>query len=565
MARRGAGALVPLAGLALVAAHAAALPLLVEVTAREPLRVELRAPLRAAGAGALAIEADLPDHLVQRAEIWIDGEPRGGAGSLGALAAAAPDGGPYSAGMHRIEWRLGYRGGAERRVGWTQLTGPYQDPADPPCSVRVLFGQALLDDGAAGPHTVAHLVRTLAARELAGFDRWPLGRFERVGDVRLRWTGPEDGASGGEGGAARDGHVRADIEVVLTRAALALTVRLAPRIEAGELRFAAHTEARVRVESRVVQWLVDLVRGDALVTRLARHEIAGALDDLLTVPPPLDLGGGRAIELSFCRDRPVEIVTGSHAAVWLAVRLDQAAAAAAARGLPGGPPLLDPALGIAAPAAAAVPAVPPAGAGPPVAIELDGNALNGLLHILWSTGFLEEALAREEIVERFNRDPLVTGLLLVRARGLSLPLPPTASPARRPGETFELAVASALHIDDGPLSTPAHLFGRVGVTVSGALEVALSIRELGLTCEPRPGLLDPCYPELAAELIERAPELHGELSRRFTRLLARLFIQRDLGPPGGEGRFRIDRSRVRPPPAGRHGPLRIELEGRVLP
>ena len=36
-----------------------------------------------------------------------------------------------------------YRGGVERRVGWTQLSGPYQDPAQPPCSARILFGQRL--------------------------------------------------------------------------------------------------------------------------------------------------------------------------------------------------------------------------------------------------------------------------------------------------------------------------------------------------------------------------------------------------------------------------------------
>src|SRR5690606_1512702 len=122
-------------------------------------------PRRAAIPGVLEVEAALPASLTRRARLWIDGEHRGGAGDLARLSTEAAGGGPYPAGLHQIEWRTSYRGGASHRVGWSQLTGPYQDPAAPPCSVRVLFGQALLDDEADGARTLAHLVRTLAERE----------------------------------------------------------------------------------------------------------------------------------------------------------------------------------------------------------------------------------------------------------------------------------------------------------------------------------------------------------------------------------------------------------------
>src|SRR5690606_35643633 len=312
-------------------------------------------------------------------------------------------------------------------------------------------------------------VRSLIERELAGFDRWPVGRFVGVSAIELAWDGGEEAAAGGE---ARSGHLRASIEVELSRATLGLTLRLTPRVEGSELRFSATTRARVAMASRVAQWVVDLIDGDEIVAELADREIAGALDRLLTAPPPLELGGGREVEHVLCDGRQVEVVSDRHAALWLAVRLNRAAAAGARPGRDAAPVLLPPALA-AGGAAAHAPSAP-------VAIELDGNAVNGLLHVLWATGFLEEALAAEGIADRFNDDPLVAELLTVRARGPTLPLPPTVAAGRRPGQSYELGVASAFTIEDGPLRTPAHLFGRAGFAIAGGLDVDISLDELGL-------------------------------------------------------------------------------------
>ena len=530
----------PLAGIGLLAAHAAALPLLVARADRPSLVVELRAPRRAA-AGHLEVEASLPAGLADRTSLQLDGQESGPAKNLAALASA-----PLAAGLHRLEWRAAYRGGIERRVGWSQMTGPYQDPAHPPCGARILFGQRLLDDGAAGPGTIAHVIAGLVDAELRGFDRWPVGSYQRVKSLALDWVGPA---------ADLPGHLRVAVDLALSSATIGLTVRLVPRVEGGQLALDARTEARVDLDNRIYQWAVDLVRGDEILSRLARREIAGALDDLLGAPPPLDLGGGRSIELAFCPGKEIEIVSGQHAAVWLEARMAAAAAAGATNGRTGGPVLLP-----------AEPPLPTAPLAAPIALELDGNALNGLLHVLWATGWFEQALTDARVVESFHQDPVVRDLLSVRVRGPILPVPPTLAPARRPGASYELGIASTFWLADGDLLTPAHLFGRAGFELRPRIaDVALTLGELGLTCEPVPGRLEPCYPELAAELVARAPELHGELSAWFGRVMSELLVERDLTPPDSPARYRIERADVVPPPAGRHGPLRLELHGRIEP
>ncbi|HTE56304.1 MAG TPA: hypothetical protein VK698_35870 [Kofleriaceae bacterium] len=528
-------------GVGAVAGHAAAFPWLIARLDRAPLRVRVRAPLAAPGPH-LAISADLPGDAAARARVVVDGEELA---SAAALASLEP--GP---GLHRVEWRARYRGGIERRVGTTQLVGPFQDPASPPCSARLLVGQGLLDDGRAGPGTLAHLVAALVEREMDGFDAFPVGAFQRVRAVRIRWVGSRP---------KQPGHLRVALELGFHRAALELTIRLETHIVGGQLRLSSRAEARVKLDNRLVQWMSDLIDGDEIAARMARREIAAALDQVMTAPPPLPLGRGRALELAYCPGRDIEVVDGSHASVPLAVALAPAAAAARRAGRVGAPVLLPPAPALAG---------PPAAMTAPLAIELDGNALNGLLYVLWATGYLEESLAGSGIVERFNRDPIVAELLSVRARGPSLPLPPTLAPSTRPGQSYQIGVASALLLEDGALRTPAHLFGRAGFDLAASepdrpagLAPRLSLHELGLTCEPEPGLLEPCYPELAAQLIERAPEVHDQLSAWFSDLLARLLVDQEIAPAGSLARFRLRRSAIHPPPPGQHGPLRIDLLG----
>ena len=529
------------AGVALVAGHAAALPWLMDRLDRAPLVVRVRAPLVAPGAALSLAAVDVPPDAAARARLFIDGEDVAAVPAAGAVYVARPPG------LHHIEWRARYRGGVERRVGWTQLAGPFQDPAHPPCGARLLVGQRFLDDGRAGPGTMAHLVAGLVDREMSGFEAFPVGTFERVRAIAMRWVSPAGGDAG---------HLRVSLAFGFTHAVLDLTIRIAPHLAGGQLRLSSRTDARVHLRSRVVQWVSDLIHGDDIAARMARGEITATLDDIMTAPPPLPLGGGRALELAYCADRDIEVVGDSHASVPLAVALGPAAAAARRAGRAAAPVLLPAEPG----------AVPAAAMTAPLAVELDGNALGGLLYVLWGTGYLEEALAASGIASRFDRDPVVRELLSVRARGPALPLPPTLTASRRPGESYEIGVASSLSLEDGPQRTPAHIFGRAGFELTGTgagRQPRLSLRDLGLTCEPEPGLLEPCYPELAAALIERAPELHGQLSAWFGDLLTDLLIDRDIAPTGSGARFRLRQSVIVPPPPGRHGPLHIDLMGQL--
>ncbi|HTL35150.1 MAG TPA: hypothetical protein VL326_18605, partial [Kofleriaceae bacterium] len=53
------------------------------------------------------------------------------------------EGGP---GLVRKHWTKSYRGGFVRDVGVTQLVGPFQDPARPACTGRIVIGQTFLSD-----------------------------------------------------------------------------------------------------------------------------------------------------------------------------------------------------------------------------------------------------------------------------------------------------------------------------------------------------------------------------------------------------------------------------------
>jgi hypothetical protein len=529
--RRARRWLVLAIGVAATAGHAAALPWLVARFDRAPLRVRVAGPPIAPGP-ALDVGAEIAGE-VGRVRVWLDGDE---------IPHAELDGRAAAPGLHRIEWRARYGGVVERRVGWTQLVGPYQDPAAPPCSARLLVGQRFLDDGRAGPGTMAHLVARLVEGQMEGFDAFPVGTFQRVRAIAMSWAG-----------AGQGGHLHIALELGFSKAALELTIRISPTIAGGELRLGSRADARVKLDSRLVQWMSDLIDGDAIAARMARREIAAALDQVMTAPPPVPLGRGRALELAYCRDRDIEIAGGSHASVPLAVVLAPASAAARGAGRPGAPILLPAAPSAPAPLAA------------PLAVELDGNALNGLLYVLWATGYLDESLAESGLADEIDRDPVLAELLSVRARGPTLPLPPTLTPSTRPGESYQIGVASALWLEDAGLRTPAHIFGRAGFDLAGGGRLApnLSLHDLGLTCEPEPGLFEPCYPELAAELIERAPEVHGRLSAWFGELLALLLIDQEIAPAGTGARFRLRESAIHPPPSGQHGPLRIDLLGEL--
>ena len=84
-------------------------------------------------------------------------------------------------GLVRTRWTVRYRGGFVREVGATELTGPLQDPAQHPCSGRVIVGQRLLDQLAG---TMAHEIDA----ELRGESIFAVGDYQRLDGLSVRWA-----------------------------------------------------------------------------------------------------------------------------------------------------------------------------------------------------------------------------------------------------------------------------------------------------------------------------------------------------------------------------------------
>jgi hypothetical protein len=547
-------------GIGLLLAHAAVGWVLVQRLRGTPLAVEVRAgPAAPPGSPRPAVEARLPDGLRGRVAVAVDGVRLGGQpGDDGGAAwpAVAP-------GMHRIEWSVGYRGGFERRVGVTQLVGPYQDPAAPPCGLRLIVGQGFLDDGRGSPGTIADLVRRAVEAAMAGFDQWPIGRFRRVRSVEATWAALSDHPDKAarvrrlverlQPAAEPGGYARVRLTLQFDNGAVSLEVLLVPALVGGQLRFAPSVAASIDLDRWIYRQAARLLDGDRFVSRVAQRELEATMVSALEAPPPLELGGGRQLRVDYCPRRPIAVASGIGAALPLAVTIAA------------GPGAIRPvALGEAAALSA-----PPRPSPAPLGLELDLDAVNALLHELWRSGLLDERLAAAGIEARFNRDPLVRQLLSVRLSDVRLALPPTAS---HDGAGFRLAAEATLTIIDGDgaaaTRTPAHLHGVIGFDFAAApasagprMHAAVRLAALSLTCEPRPGHLEPCYGDLVAAVRGRADALHGELTRLFTAILDDLLIQRDFTAPGQPAHFTVDAIAVDAAAAPPTGLLRVQLSG----
>ncbi len=516
-------------GMLLAAAHFAVLLALLDHCQRDRLEVRVTAP---PAAPTLSVSARVPAGLFDRVRVAVDGVP---------TALASAEVGP---GLHRVDWRVRYAGGFARAVGLAQLVGPFQDPDQPRCSARLLVGQRFLDDGVAGPGTVARLARGVIERELRGLEQWPLGRFEKVAGLRMVWMHDFDAYLG--------------IDVVLdfTDGQVPLTIALTPRLADGALQLSARATADVDLDNRVYQWIADLFDADDIASETAEQEIGAALKNAFAPPPPIPLPGGRQLRFEYCRDHPIDIVTGRYAAIPLALRLDGAR-----------PDLLPVTLGSVDPA-------PPVLTDAPLSIEFDLDAINAILYYLWRTGYLDQELHAAHLEDRFNQDSTVAELLSLRVADLSLTLPPTARIADAGPRTFGLTAEARLTLRDGDQVSPARLFGTIGFDFVGGghadLVARLSLSDLALTCTPGPGLLVPCYADLVAELASHADDLHGELTRLFTDRFNYLVLHRDIatadlaGEAGADwvqARFAIDHAEVHAVKLPPTGLIRVDLYG----
>ena len=506
------------AGALIVALHALGFALLAPRCHGRELTVDVVGP---PASPVLALDGVVPDALRDR--VTIDDSPAG-------------------PGLHRRRWRVAYRGGVERAVGAVQLVGPFQDPAAPACLGRVVVGQALLDDGHAGPGTIAAAMRDQLEAELRGEAIFPIGALVRIDHLQLRWARLEHhlddlalvaGAPGG--------YVRVSATVVFERVAVPIVVALIPVASARELTFRIAARAQLAFGNRFAQWISDRLGGDQLATRLARRQIDDALVTAFAPPPPYQLSGGQTIRFMYCNE-PVEITEGATGALPFGIVLGGHAA---------DPRILPPRLGHG-PRAASAPATK-------LALDLDLDALNALLYELWRGGFLDRQLAALE--HTFNDDPTVAQLLSLRIAPPRLRLPPVVS-ATAAG--LRLSAEAQIAIRDGDAVTAGRVWGGLDFQFAARAvdRVAVELGALELSCERTATRLVPCYGDLVAAIRGRAGELHGALTTAFARLLSDIFVGR-LGAAGVPAELEIRGAVPRVTTALQNATLHLELDAAV--
>lgn len=511
----------------------------------------------AIGVAALALHLALLPILAERSrrpalEVAIDpgaADPRTGAAIAEGLGdrVTAPPPGELGPGLHNLRWRARYRGGFHEQVAAAARAGPFQSPEAPPCSVRVRLGQALLDDGSGGPHTIAGILRPMLEAQLDGASAWPLGDVEGIDRLSLRWVENDIRVADGRQllGVALEppapGFLALDLELGFERGRVPVLVGLVPAIEDGQLAVRSFARAEIDADDRVVSLVLALLSGDRRASEIAEDEVAGALVDVLAPPPPLDLGNGAAIRLQYCAGAAVRIADSAYAEIPLAVALDH-------RRDDMWPALYPP----VAAADAAMSA--------PVAVDIDASGLAALVHQLWAAGTLDAALASADLAGSFNRDPDVRRMLSLRVGRLALAGPPSVAP--RPGG-FALAAELALELRDGDTATAARLFAAAGVAIRSGRPVSrASLTELSLTCRPRPDRLRACYGLLVSELTARSARVTDWLEGWLQSSFDRLFVGRRVSMAGAPGELVLERASASAPAPGL---LRIELDARLAP
>ena len=501
-------------GAAALAAHLALLPIVAERSRRSGLEV--------------AVDPDAAD-------------PREGAVITAGLAGRveAPPAGELGPGLHNLRWTTRYRGGFVEQVAIAHRAGPRQSPASPPCSVRVRLGQALLD-------SLAGILRPMIESELAGLSAWPLGDYQGIERLSLRWVeNPIEAAAdravfGVELERPPRGFLALDLELRFSDGRVPMLVGLVPAIAAGELTVRSFVRAEIDADNRVTALILDLLSGDRRASEMAEDQLAGALVDVLAPPPPLDLGGGKSIRLRYCRDAAVKIADREYAEIPLAIQLDHQRDGIWPADYPAAP-------------------APAPSMSSPVAVDIDADGLAALAHQLWAAGVLDSAIGAADLAGSFNRDADVQRMLSLRLARVALAGPPSVAP--RP-DGFGLAAELALEIRDGDLVTAARLFAAADVAIRSGRPISrAALTDLSLTCRPRPDRLRACYSLLVSELTGRSDRVTDWLETWLQSSFDDLFTRRRVTIENAPAELVLERASATAPAPGL---LRVDLGARLI-
>lgn len=513
------------AGIVVVGAHVVGFVALGPELRGTDLVVEVTSPL---ASPTLTLDGTVPPAIASRVNT-----------SFEATDAGAP-------GLVRKTWSVSYRGGFERRVGATQLVGPFQDPVARECVGRIVVGQQLLDDGRAGLGTIAGEMRAQVHAAMAGLSIWGLGDYQKVGTISLRWaTLDKNPMDQYLVGAAPFGYVRAEARLVFERVEIPLTVALVPRMTPAALEFRVIARATLDFDNRVLQWASDKLGADQLATKFANREIDRTLLTTLAPPPPFELPDGQIISFGYCAGNP-QIVDGVSGALPFSIAIGR---------VPGQPSILPPKRGPATRAA-----FDPAAQ---LGIDLDLDALNALLYELWRSGFLDRRLGEAGLDRRFNEDPIVTEFLSLRISPLRLALPPVLRPH---GKGLRMSAEARVEVRDGETTTIGRVWGGLDFQLGGALEpVSVDLGALELSCERGPTTLVPCFADLVGALRDRGDDFHGELTNVLAGLITEIFVERRLGASGFPADLVIQTARPTLATTSTNAALHFDLGAKLVP
>lgn len=449
-------------------------------------------------------------------------------------------------GLHQLQWKRRYGGGHSQTAGHTQLVGPFQKPEAPPCSIWLLVDQSFLDDGAAGEGTLAHLLGAQVQRQLRDYKVWPLGKFIAVDSVAASWI-PWDQTKSSllkkvypENAPA--GHLHLDLTISFESGKVPLIVMVQPRLVEGALKLEIHVSAALDLDSRIYQWVADLFDGSAQAGAVIKRDLRAALRGVLQKPPPLALDSHTSLDFEFCRNERIIFSKKGFVAVPLALPVAEGISAP-----------LRPTLG--KPLDQAMQA--------PLGLDIDQNGLNALLQQLWSSKVLDRYLG-DELVDAFNEQETVRNFLSLRLAQANFHLPPTLS--FKGNDRFELRAAARLELQDGLLKTPARMFTEISFSLGDAkvhadvLPRNLRFGAIELTCQPKAGILKPCYSDILTQVQHNQEELAEALSNAFTHELRKLVIGRHLGDTHTPGHYVVQDLRFQ----SKGSTLRASLEGTIV-
>ena len=434
-------------------------------------------------------------------------------------------------GLQRIRWSIERRGGQTESVAATQLVGPFIDPGHVPCSGRVVVGQALLQgaNGTPSAGTVAAVLLPLIDDNLRGVSAFGIGDYRSVSALTVAWAQeskhdddrsmlPTPSAATKPAGAKPDrGYLRVTFDIHFDRIIVPMVLALVPEVQAGQITMKMYSRARLEFGNRVLQWASDKLGGNRIATKLARQEMGQLVLDALTPPPPVALPGGGTLRFTYC-DEPLQIVDGKYAALPMAVQITA---------LPAAPTVLPPALG-----PTPWPAVPTS---TKLALDFSLDGLNSIIFECWRQGLLDRVLGDAGLDRSFNTDPLVLEFLTLRISPLRMALPPVVSV-----QAGQLVVGSLAVVTIADQAVPAkqvgHVWSQLALQFAGTAAVPhVSLHDLALTCEPRAGHLEACYPLLTQAVAGRTKQFDPRLTAALAGVLSSIFVGTELQAPEAAG------------------------------